>query len=402
MSLKSKKSAPRLRFRSLLAKLLLIAVALSFAFLIAEGFLRLVGYSSANFYRRDQILGATLRPGAHGWWTREGRDYIRINSDGLRDREHSINKPPNTFRIAVLGDSYAEALQLPMQQAFWSIMESRLRGCAAMSNQNVEVINFGVSGYGTAQELLTLRQRVWKYDPDVVLLTVTTGNDISDDSRQLKGADDLPYFVLSDGKLILDDSFRNNRRVRWHASTAGHVWDWTIDRSLALQAMREGLNAISARYQASRDQKAGKIDQVGLFNQVYHEPTDPIWTNAWQVTEALIVEMSREVHNRGAQFVVVTLSSPVQVHPDPKLRADFMQREGISDLFYPDRRIQSLCDREGIPILVLAPVLQAYAEQHRVFLHGFDQNVGGGHWNQQGHAVAGELISSWLCTRLSR
>jgi len=168
-----------MKLRKLTARLLLITLGVVTALLIAEAFLRLIGYSTGNFFRRDDVIGATHRPGAEGWWTREGRDYIRINSDGLRNREHAVTKPANTFRIAVLGDSYAEAFQLPMQKAFWSIMESRLRSCAALSNQNVEVINFGVAGYGTGQELLTLREKVWKYDPDVVLLAVTTGNDLS-------------------------------------------------------------------------------------------------------------------------------------------------------------------------------------------------------------------------------
>jgi hypothetical protein len=122
-----------LRFRKLLARLLLITVGVVTALLIAEGFLRLVGYSG-NLYRHDDVIGATLRPGAASWFTREGRDYIRINSDGLRDREHGIAKPPDTFRIAVLGDSYAEAKQVPMQKAFWSIMESNWR-VRALSNQ---------------------------------------------------------------------------------------------------------------------------------------------------------------------------------------------------------------------------------------------------------------------------
>ena len=40
--------------------------------------------------------------------------------------------------------------------------------------KQVEVINFGVSGYGTAQELLTLRQKVWDFSPDIVVLAFTT------------------------------------------------------------------------------------------------------------------------------------------------------------------------------------------------------------------------------------
>src|SRR4029078_8121917 len=131
-----------------------------------------------------------------------------INSAGLRDREHPYAKPPNTFRIAVVGDSYPEAFPVEMQDAFWVLMEKQLQECGAFPGKTIEVINFGVSGYGTAQELITLREQVWKYSPDLVMLTVTTNNDISDNVRVLKKTNRVPYFVFQDGKLTLDDSFK--------------------------------------------------------------------------------------------------------------------------------------------------------------------------------------------------
>ena len=50
-----------------------------------------------------------------------------------------------------------------MEQTFWSLLERKLQECHAFPGKNVEVINFGVSGYDTAQELITLRQTVWDY-----------------------------------------------------------------------------------------------------------------------------------------------------------------------------------------------------------------------------------------------
>jgi len=61
-----------------------------------------------------------LRPGAEGWWSKEGGAYVRINNGGLRDREHAKAKPTNALRIAVLGDSYAEALQVPIDRRSFS------------------------------------------------------------------------------------------------------------------------------------------------------------------------------------------------------------------------------------------------------------------------------------------
>jgi hypothetical protein len=76
-----------------------------------------------------------------------------------------------------------------------------------------------------------------------------------------------------------------------------------------------------------------------------------------------------------------------------------MQRVGINDLFYPDNRIRTLCAREHIPLITLAPDLQAYAERNNVYLHGFGSDIGNGHWNKTGHQVAGELIAQKICHR---
>ena len=63
----------------------------------------------------------------------------------------TVDKPPNTFRIAVIGDSFAEALQVDLDHTFWSVMERKLAEGWRGNGQRVEVLNFGVSGYGTAR-----------------------------------------------------------------------------------------------------------------------------------------------------------------------------------------------------------------------------------------------------------
>ena len=54
----------------------------------AEIGLRIVGFSYPQFYEIDSSLGYSLRPNIEGWYRKEGVSYVRINSDGLRDREH--------------------------------------------------------------------------------------------------------------------------------------------------------------------------------------------------------------------------------------------------------------------------------------------------------------------------
>ena len=86
--------------------------------------------------------------------------------------------------------------------------------------------------------------------------------------------------------------------------------------------------------------------------------------------------------------------------PDASKRLAFAKSLGVRDLFYPDHRLEGFCQSRHIPILLLAPYFQEYATQHQVYLHGFGKNLGTGHWNQQGHRLAGQAIARWLCPQL--
>ncbi len=388
-------------------RLLLILVGILFGLFITEIFLRVAGYSYPDFYTADYDRGVALRPNTAGLYQREGQNYVTINSEGLRDREHSKTKSADTIRIALLGDSYCEALQVPLEQTFWWLLQQKLDACHAFPGKHVEIINFGVSGYGTAQELITLQQKVWEYSPDIVMLLVTTNNDLSDNVRELKKADHIPYFVNRDGQLVRDDSFRNSRGFRWRTSSLGKVFSWFRERLRMVQLIDYVQFVAKSKWSESRDQSkpstapsepAKKIPgNVSVENMVYLEPREDIWRQAWQITESLITELNREVKAKGTKFFLVVGSNPIQVHPDSSARSDFAASIGTQNLWYGNDRLAELARREQIDFLDLAPAMQAYAEQNKVFLHGFGKQIGNGHWNAEGHKVAADLISKWQC-----
>jgi hypothetical protein len=145
---------------------------------------------------------------------------------------------------------------------------------------------------------------------------------------------------------------------------------------------------------------AGGESELGIDDAIYTEPPTADWREAWEITERLIRMMQREVHSRGAKFVMVALSNGIQVHPDRRLREAYARKLGVADLLYPERRIEALARREGIPVVLLAPLMQQHAEKHREYLHGFrNAQLGAGHWNEKGHEVASRLISDGLCRR---
>ncbi len=151
-----------------LASILLGVIA---AFLVCEGALRLAGARyEASFFIAEAERAFSSRPNAEGWQTSEGENYVRINSAGLYDREHTLSRPANTIRIALLGSSEVEAKQVQPSQNFAGLIEQNLNRKLAGAGQKIETLNFGVAGYNLAQIYLTLRNHVWQYDPQIVLL----------------------------------------------------------------------------------------------------------------------------------------------------------------------------------------------------------------------------------------
>lgn len=394
--------------RSRAGKLALLAASTVLTLAAAEVALRVAGVSYPNFYRPDPQLGWSLIPGAAGRWTKEGDAPVRISSAGLRDREHAVEKPPGVYRIAVLGDSCAEALQVPVEETFWSLLERQLPGCqtcTAFQGRRVEVINFGVSGYGTAQELLTLRDRAWRYAPDLVLLAFYSGNDVRNNYRALEQDPLRPYFVLAGGDhggLRLDDSFRGSEGYRLRRSLPARALYAAFSRSRLLQLAKMGKSALDGAVGSwkARRVTTQPIEELGLDNAVYQPPppADTAWRDAWEVTETMIREMDAEARRHGARFAVVSLSTPIQVDPDRAKRQAFARRLGVPDLFYPDRRLTELGRAAGIPVLTLAPPLADQAVKTGRYLHGFpNTKPGEGHWNSAGHREAARLLTAWLC-----
>ena len=375
------------------ANLAMVLGGIIVALLIAEAALRIANHWYPYFFRFDPAVGWSLRPGASGYYNREGASYVTINRDGLRGPDRPRAKPPGTFRVAMLGDSYTEAIQVPYEETFSAVAERRLAGCPALRGRRIEVLDFGVDGYGTTQEMVTLRNRALAYSPDAVVLAIFLGNDIRNNSVVLEGDQCRPFYALRDGKLLPigpffdSPSFRLWCMARFDYRDAaltdvlGQAWNilWRHPRAPSLES---------------------PVERAINYN-IYKPPTDKAWRDAWDVTEALIGQVRDEAAAHDARFLAVTLDTGVQVLPDAANRQKFMRWQGIDDLFYPDERIEALGRREGFAVLALAPQLQSYAEKHHAYLHGFKNTpMGFGHWNAEGHRLAGELIASRLCAMI--
>ena len=121
-------------------------------------------------YLYDELLGWRNIP---NWQATTNGNPLTINSRGLRDSEHAYEKPAGTRRVLVLGDSYAWGYGVGDDETFSARLETQFTA----RGEPIEVINTGVSGWGTDQQLLYLREEGFRYQPDVVVLAFFIGND---------------------------------------------------------------------------------------------------------------------------------------------------------------------------------------------------------------------------------
>ena len=375
-------------------RLLFIIGGILIGLICAELAARLGGVYHTVILKTDPVFGRRFIPGVEGWQLNEGRAYVRINSQGWRDRERSKSKGLGTRRIVVLGDSFTSARQVDIDETFCAVMEQELALGTPDGTAKTEVLNFGVCGYGTAQEFLVLENCVWEYAPDIVLLAFFPGNDVLDNSLRLTkemgdghGGDYgcRPFFVKDDfGKLRLDNSFRDSPWFRENSSWGARAFT----KATQYSRLAGLLNTLRSRKFRMRKY----ANQDGLNRMVYVNQQD----EAWDITETIILKMRNACAARNVRFAIVTVSMPVQVHPDHAMRAALKKDLGVDTLFAADQRIADFGLESGIPVLNLALQMQKYAETEQTFLHGFEDTPGVGHWNVKGHLFAGRTIAAWL------
>jgi hypothetical protein len=110
----------------------------------------------------DPVLGWSPKPGYRS-------ADIRINSRAARaDREYRQENTSEFYRIVAVGDSFTWGEGVANEDTFVAQLEKIIPGA--------EVINLGVHGFGTDQQLLRLKRDGLAYSPDVVILVFFEGN----------------------------------------------------------------------------------------------------------------------------------------------------------------------------------------------------------------------------------
>jgi hypothetical protein len=197
------------------------------------------------------------------------------------------------------------------------------------------------------------------------------------------GAKERPYFSLEDGKLVLDNSFRESSDYKFKKSNSGRFLYYSVNHSRVLQVVNKNKRVFGwLRSAASEPQSQSTIE-----NEPVSHPQTDAGASAVELTEELIATMNREVAQHDADFAMIYVTSAPIFQPD--LTVESAAETLIGKL---ESGMENLGRREGFPVLNLAPEFLNFAAGNRVYLH-----IRGGHWNETGHKLAGDLTSEMIC-----
>lgn len=393
-----------MNFRSAIQNALLVGAALLVFLALAEIALRLIPGKYRlwfDYYAGDrttlvyQGIGGGLRvlkPGQTA--TKHGPCFetapVTTNADGFRDRPWRHQK--SGFRLLALGDSFIEAAQVG-DGAHVSAELSRTLG--------LEVMNAGISGYSTVTQIEAYRRLLRGYQTDLVVLFFYLGNDVKGNACDLD-----PGRALCGRVVGGEVTYR--RPGPDAAPPASPREDAAGAAASGISGLKAFLRRNFASYLVLYDLKTLAMGAVnGLLGYVpsrwrlYMPGELPAWRDAWRVTEDALTRLAAAVERDGGRLALVAIPEHFVTsrgwETELMLGAGFAPPEAF-DPGRPQRRLEAIARRLGVPYLDLAPALLAYRDGAALDPPYFSFACDG-HWNPLTHALAASEVAAFLARR---
>lgn len=327
----------------------------------------------------DSSLGFRLKPDFSGRRAIEGIfDVIEYtNSMGLRGQREYGPKPDSTFRLIAIGDSFTYGWGVSFEKTFEQRLERLLN--ANISKRRYEVINIGVPGYNTAQELKWLDQVGAQLEPDIIMTGLYIGDDLTQNAR-----------LISEGHQQIETQSKQFYKseepdVNFISSLKAVI----ADNSEAYRLLRERFHRLREAIQG-RQKPSGSnawwLDQ-------YRKDFDLNNNAGYLHTQTLLNQLAQWSRDHHARFLVVLIPDRSQLSFDywQKSIQDIVSFDPDNyDLMKPNRWLLEYGQYAGIPMLDLLPTFRSVAETQPLY---FEEDR---HWTDAGHLLAAEALHRFL------
>lgn len=293
-----------------------------------------------------------------------------INAQGWNSGagDYSETRKSGRMRIAIVGDSFVEALQVAHTR---SVGEQLSQELANAASQTTEVFRFGISGAPLSQYLYMVEHTVVRYKPDWIVI-VLVHNDFDESFRFVPGRYTSSFLKLRlDNGRVIDEiaptPWRSNmvERLRRTAIARYFYYRWqvrpdTLRNAFFGTAHAEGLGRFAANIDATA--------------------TSRLSTDIAAATDYLFVRLQTVARSIGAQLLFVMDGDRGAIYSDIP----------TSFPLTLNRMAGEIADRRHIPFVDLHPIFAAdwmVNHSHFEFVNDF-------HWNERGHMLAARAISA--------
>lgn len=311
----------------------------------SDGVIKYKAFQEGHYRVRDEI-DARFRINANGW-----------NS---AVEHYEVSRDPARKRIAIIGDSYVESLQVNVDKNFGELLAAELG--------SAEVFRFGISGAPLSQYVHMLRNEVARYHPDIVIILLVH-NDFDESYRFVTGvytSSFLKFDVTPNGiREILPQGFV----TPWYApfrDTA--TWRYFVVRQqVNFVSLRNLFLATQPRYEANI-RPAEVLEDSPTVRKV-------ITYALHEIRKVLVDDTTLLILMDGDRSGIYAGKMPQDL---PVLKLNELVRDEAAVL--------------DIPFVDLHPIFEkAYRESHRKFNFEHD-----GHWNSYGHHVVAKAMQEAL------
>jgi hypothetical protein len=296
----------------------------------------------------DAKLGWRHLPNrAKSFTNEDGEEHLcRHDEFGHRALPANLKSPERTLNVLVLGDSFAEAIQVAS--------EDSLTGLLAKADPRLNVLNSGVGGYSTVQQYLYLRDECAPFKPDLVLL-VAYENDLTDNRIPYSpGIGGRPWARPNGDEIEIVEDFDREAYLKFVAPVpfratlvqASYLFYAFNDR-IWQRRNKDRLASLELEDWEALDEASNRGIFLGMVDRVH--------------------ELSTE---RGARFAMVLIPSLTTI-------------EAGGDPWHAE--VAAHAQEKGFPFASLQSALSDPANGRCYF----DEDI---HWTRQGHAVAAKLV----------
>ena len=363
--------------------LYLISTVLIFSSIeLGARFIEYFGPKTFVFKKFDSDLGVSLLPNKSGIHRSCFDGYVVTNSDGMRDKERTEQRPNGVFRIGIFGDSVMEGLHVYPDQVAARRLEFNLN--RELCDGKCEVLNFSTGGYGTVEEYIKYTKVGRKFDINLGIVAFT-GNDLSNN---------LPDSMIYDGNLYGSVQVKKTQEgdYEYVRPKKPRFYDLLFllnDNSVAFRFLYKFYIHVAAKV------LSGNLEaEIRDTRLRFLDPRDQLGQTAWEITDSFLSRFAEDLRANGADmFLVYSGYDVYQETQDWKgARQQYVDRVGrVIDATYASKWLAEWGRGNGVRTFDLGQHLYKYLKSNNL------KDVGLGyscdtHLNPEGHKVVAEVL----------